>query len=74
MDLLLVLQHLDPNILYLSAPNQVFTMPVTSIDPSLFEILSSTALAVLGSGAPAKQTASEMLMNSVQLTQTGPNS
>jgi hypothetical protein len=33
MDLLLVLQHLDLNVLYLSAPNQVFTTPVTSILP-----------------------------------------
>jgi hypothetical protein len=45
----------------------------TQRDPLLFEILSSTALAVLGSGiVPAKRTAVEMLMNSFEVTKTRP--
>jgi hypothetical protein len=45
----------------------------TQRDPLLFEIPSSTALAVLGSGIVlAKRTAAAMLLNSFEVTETSP--
>jgi hypothetical protein len=45
----------------------------TRQDPSLFEIPSSIALAVLSGGiVPTKRTAAAMLMNSFEVTKTSP--